>query len=392
MEFTFSDRIDKLQPSAIREILKMSQDPNIIPFSAGNPAPEAFPVDAVREISARVLADTPILALQYGVTDGYAPLKATLKSFVKENYGIGRDFDELVVVSGATQGIELTAKVLCNEHDTIICEGPSFIGSLNAFRSYNTHLVGVPLEEDGMNMEILEEELKKNKNTKFIYVIPNFQNPTGKCMSLAKRKELYNLACKYNVMILEDNPYGDLRFAGEDIPAIKSFDEEGRVIYVGSFSKVLSPGMRVGYLIAPSKLVNKIVVAKQAQDVHTNVWSQIICDEFMNKYDFKAHLQGLKKIYGERAELILGEMDKKLAGKVKYTRPQGGLFIYVTLPDEIDMVDFCKRAIVDKAVAAVPGNTFLVNENEVCHDFRINFSTPTKEQLVEGISRLAEML
>lgn len=391
MEYKFSNRISALQPSAIREILKMSSDPAVIPFSAGNPAPEAFPVEAIAEISKRILEENPVGALQYSLTEGYPALRNTMKDFVLSRYGISKAFDELIIVSGATQGIELSCKVLCNEGDTIICEDPSFVGSLNAFRSYSAHLVGIPLEEDGMDMDKLEAALKENPNTKFIYVIPNFQNPTGKCMSLKKRQQLYQIACRYNVMILEDNPYGDLRFDGEEIPAIKTLDEEGRVIYVGSFSKVLSPGMRVGYLIAPAALVNKIVVAKQCADVHTNILSQMICNEFMTTCDVEAHLNKLKAVYKRRCELMLQQMDCYFAKSITYTRPQGGLFIWATLPEGVNMLEFCKRAIKECQVAVVPGNAFSVMSGEDSRDFRLNFSTPTEEQIAKGIEALGKL-
>lgn len=391
MEYQFSNRISALQPSAIREILKMSSDPAVIPFSAGNPAPEAFPTEMIAKISKRILDENPIGALQYSLTEGYPALREVMKAFTFKSYGIGKAFDELIMVSGATQGMELTCKVLCNEGDAIICEDPSFVGSLNAFRSYNTHLVGIPLEEDGMDMIKLEMALKTHPNTKFIYVIPNFQNPTGKCMSFKKRQKLYELACTYNVMILEDNPYGDLRFTGEEIPAIKTLDEEGRVIYVGSFSKILSPGMRVGYLLAPSTLVNKIVVAKQCADVHSNIWAQMICYEFMTQCDVEAHLSKLKAIYKHRCELMLKEMDRHFSKQVTYTRPEGGLFIWATLPEGVDMLDFCTRAVKEYQVAIVPGNAFSVMEGQKSRDFRMNFSTPTETQIIKGVEALGKM-
>lgn len=391
MEYKFSNRISALQPSAIREILKMSANPAVIPFSAGNPAPEAFPKEAIAKISERILKENPISALQYSLSEGYPALRNLMKDFAFNQYGVGKKIDDLIIVSGATQGMELTCKTLCNEGDTIICEDPSFVGSLNAFRSYNAHLVGIPLEEDGMDMMQLESALKIHTNTKFIYVIPNFQNPTGKCMSFEKRQKLYELACTYNVMILEDNPYGDLRFNGEEIPAIKTLDEEGRVIYVGSFSKVLSPGMRVGYLIAPTPIVNKIVVAKQCADVHSNILAQMICYEFMATCNIEVHLQKLKTIYKERCDLMLREMDHHFSKAVTYTRPQGGLFIWVTLPEGVDMLDFCTRAIKEHRVAVVPGNAFSVVAGQKSRDFRMNFSTPTEVQIIEGVERLGKM-
>ncbi|PHV71683.1 GntR family transcriptional regulator [Sporanaerobium hydrogeniformans] len=391
MNYLFSNRMSGLQPSAIREILKMSSDPSVISLAAGNPAPEAFPKEEIAAISQEILTNNPIAALQYSLTEGYPALRDTLKDFVASRYGIGKSFDELIVVSGAQQGMELTCKVLCNEGDTVICEDPSFIGSLNSFRSYKANLVGVEMEEDGMNMAALEKAVDANPNTRFIYVIPNFQNPTGKTMSYEKRKALYEIAKARHLIILEDNPYGDLRFAGEDIPSIKSMDTEGIVIYVGSFSKVLAPGMRVGYLVGHQEIVAKIIVAKQCTDVHSNILAQMICHEFMTTRDMAGHLQKLKAIYKHKCELMLGEMDKHFAKCVTYTRPQGGLFIWCTLPDGVDMVEFCTRAVKEYKVAVVPGSAFSIVEGTPTQSFRMNFSTPTDEQIIKGIEILGKM-
>ncbi len=391
MKYNFSDRISALQPSAIREILKMSSDPRVISFAAGNPAPEAFPTQAIADISKKILEQNPIGALQYSLTEGYPVLRNSMKDFTFNHYSVGKAFDELIIVSGAQQGIELTCKVLCNEKDTIICENPSFIGSLNSFRSYNTNLVGVEVEDDGIKIDALEEAIINNPNTRFIYVIPNFQNPTGKTMSHEKRKAVYELAKKYQIMILEDNPYGDLRFEGEDIPSIKSMDTEGLVIYVGSFSKILSPGMRVGYLIAHQDLVGKIVVAKQCADVHSNVLAQMVCEEFITNYDIAGHIIKLKEIYKHKCKLMLGEMDKHFSKCITYTRPQGGLFIWCTLPEHVDMIAFCKRAVEEYKVAVVPGSAFAVIEGTKTQSFRMNFSTPTDEQIVKGVEILGKL-
>lgn len=390
MEYKFSERVKNLKPSAIREIFKYAADPTVISLSAGNPSPETFPSKEIAEISTRLLANNPISALQYSFTEGYTPLRDRLKKYMKETHNIGRDLDELIITSGAQQVMDLSTKALCNEGDVIICESPSFIGSLNSFRSYNVRLRGVKMDDDGMNIEELEKAIKEEPNARFIYTIPNFQNPTGITMSFEKRKAVYELAKKYEIMILEDNPYGDLRFEGEYIPAIKSFDEDGLVIYAGTFSKVLSPGMRVGYVIAPAPVVQKIIVCKQGSDVHTNIWSQIIADEFMGNYDFDAHLQMLRNVYKKKAEFTMDLLDKHLMPKVTYNRIGGGLFIWCHLPEGVDMLDFCKQAVLRK-VCVVPGNAFLINESEHCQAFRINYSTPTNEQLEKGIVILGQL-
>lgn len=391
MEYSFSDRVNSLKPSAIREIFKYAADPEVVSLSAGNPAPDAFPAKEIAEISADLLSRRPVDALQYGLTEGYAPLRDYLKKYMKDKYGIGSENDQLIITSGAQQVMDLAAKSLCNEGDVVICEAPSFIGSLNSFRSYNARLVGVPVESDGINTEILEEKLKTEKNVRFIYVIPNFQNPSGVTMSLEKRKKVYSLAKKYGVMILEDNPYGELRYFGENVPAIKSLDTDGIVMYAGSFSKVISPGMRVGWCVAPNPVIQKMVVCKQGQDVHTNMWSQIVIHEYVTKYDFEKHLTYLRELYRKKARFMMDLLDEHLAPYITYDKIDGGLFIMCKLPDNINMLDFCKEAVKRK-VCVVPGNAFLTDENEECHTFRVNFSTPTDQQLEKGVKILGELI
>lgn len=391
MRFQFSDNVSALQPSAIREILKFTSMPGVISFAAGNPAPEAFPTETVAEISKKLLMENPILAMQYSITEGYPELRDLLKGRLAKDNAYCEGKDELIITSGAQQANELACKVMLNRGDTLICESPSFIGSINAFKSYGVNLVGIPLENDGMNMEALEEALKTNPNCKLIYVIPNFQNPTGIVTSLQKRKKLYELACKYNVVILEDNPYGDLRCEGEDVPSIKSMDVENRVIYSGTFSKILAPGFRTGYVSGPSEIISKMIVCKQVADVHSNIWAQAICEQFMRTVDLDEHFNKLRSIYRRKRDIMLSEMDNTFSKKVKYNKPEGGLFIWCTLPDDCDMNKFCQKAVKDYKIALVPGNAFLINENEKTTSFRMNFSTPTDEQLKEGTRILGAM-
>lgn len=390
MEYKFSDRVSNLKPSAIREIFKYAADPEVVSLSAGNPSPDAFPAKAIEEISAKVLADDPIKVLQYSVSEGYTPLRQHLMEYMQKEHNTGSENDDILITTGAQQIMDLCTKALVNEGETVIVEAPSFIGSLNTFRSYNAKLVGVTVEPDGMNTDELEVKLKANPDTNFIYTIPNFQNPSGVTMSLEKRKKVYELAKKYGVLIIEDNPYGDLRYSGEYVPNIKSFDTEGIVIYAGSMSKVISPGIRVAYCICPKPIFQKLVVCKQGNDVHTNIWAQYVCDEFITKYDFNAHLAMLRNIYTKKAQFCMDLLDKYCAPAITYNKIDGGLFIWCDLDKRIDMPQFCKDAVVKK-VCVVPGNAFLTDENEECHSFRINFSTPTDEQLEKGIKILGEL-
>lgn len=390
MDYIFSDKISNLQPSAIREILKATADPSIIPLAAGNPAPDAFPVEEVQKIAENILQTNPVDALQYGVSEGYQPLRDTIAAWIKNKENIGTDDDTVLILSGATQVMDLVTKVLCNEGDTVICEEPSFIGSLNCFRSYGCRLKGVPVEADGMDMDALEKALDETDKVKFIYTIPNFQNPSGATMSLEKRQRLYSLAKKHNVIVLEDNPYGDLRVTGENVPTVKSLDTEGIVIYAGSFSKILAPGLRVAYCCGPKQILAKMTVGKQASDVHTPCLNQMIVNEWFKHYDVDAHIAKIQGIYRKRLNLMCDAIDRELGDFVEYVRPEGGLFIWCKLPDYVDMLAFVKKA-VEKKVAVVPGNAFLTDDKADTQYIRLNFSTPTEEGIVKGIQILGEI-
>lgn len=390
MEYQFSQRVQTLKPSAIREIFKYSADPTYIPLSAGNPAPDAFPAKEIAEISAKLLQDTPISALQYSVTEGYAPLRQHLKEYMQKKHHVGTEDDEILITSGAQQVMDLLTKSLLNEGDTVLCEAPSFIGSLNTFRSYRAKLVGIPMEEDGIDINALENALKTEKNVKYLYTIPNFQNPSGITMSVEKRKKVYELCRDHNVIVLEDNPYGDLRFRGEDVPSIKSFDTEGVVMYAGSFSKVISPGMRVGYAIGPKAVIQKMVVCKQGEDVHTNIWSQIICHRFMTEYDYEKHLSGLRDIYRRKSKILTDAMEAYFRPYISWSPFDGGLFAWCKLAEGIDMPAYVQKTL-ERKVCIVPGSAFLTDENDPCDSFRINFSTPTDQQLVDGVRILGEV-
>lgn len=390
MEYHFSDKLARLAPSAIREIFKSLVDPEIISFAAGNPAPESFPVADLARLSADIYRTLPAVALQYGMTEGYPPLREAIAARQRAVFGIGTtDRDTTVIVSGGQQGIELACKAFCNEGDTVICENPTFIGALNAFRSNGARTVGVELEEDGIDPEALEAAIRANPRTKLLYLIPTFQNPAGITTSLEKRRRIYEIAKKYALPIIEDNPYGELRFAGTDIPTIKSFDTEGLVIYCSTFSKILSAGMRVGFVVAPGEVASKMVIAKQVEDVHTNLFFQILCHRFMTECDLDAHIEQIRALYRSKCTLMLNCLERELPRELTFTRPEGGLFLWCTLPEGIDMNDFVKRALAKK-VAVVPGTTFNCDTNAPSRSFRLNYSTPSNEQIIEGTRRLGE--
>ena len=391
MDYIFSDKIASLKPSAIREIFKSLTDPTVISFAAGNPAPESFPVAALSALSARLFAEEAATALQYGITEGYTPLREAVAKRQKEKFGIGQAGDSTLIVSGGQQGIELACKVLCNEGDVVLCEDPSFIGALNSFRSNGARLFGVPMEADGICVEALEEALRTTPRVKMLYLIPTFQNPTGITTSLEKRRAILRLAKQYGVMILEDNPYGELRFAGKDIPTLKSLDTEGLVIYCSSFSKILSAGMRVGFVVAPDAVVKKMTVAKQGEDVHTNLFFQMLCYRYMTEYDLDAHIASINELYRRKCSLMLSCIDRYIPQDVAtFTRPEGGLFLWGTLSGHKDCEKLVSLALAQK-VAVVPGSAFLCDTAAVSPSFRLNYSTPTDEQIEVGIKRLGEV-
>ncbi len=397
MNYVFSDKIAGLRPSAIREILKAPTDAETISFAAGNPAPESFPVGDLARLAADIFASEANTALQYGVTDGYEPLRRLVAERQKAVFGIGKSVeagdafnDTAIIVSGGQQGIELACKVFCNEGDTVICENPTFIGGLNSFRSCGMKTVGVPLCADGIDVEALEATVKATPSAKLLYLIPTFQNPAGLTTSYEKRVKIYEIAKKYGMMILEDNPYGELRFSGEEIPTLKSMDTEGLVIYCSSFSKILSAGMRVGFVIAPEEVAAKMVVAKQSEDVHTNLFFQMLCYKFMTECDLNAHIEKIRAIYRRKCRLMLDCLARELPASVTFTRPEGGLFIWVTLPDDVDAMAFLRAAMAEKLMI-VPGATFNCDPAEPSQSFRLNYSTPTDEQIAEGVARLGRV-
>lgn len=387
----FADRVKPMKGSAIREMFKRMADPEIISLAGGNPASELFPADELSKIAGKILMTSPTVALQYGTTDGYPKMKDCAIARAKEA-GAYNEGDEVLIMTGANQGIDLTAKAIINKGDKIIVESPSFIGSLNAFRTYECELVGVDVESDGMDVSKLEEALKANPDAKLLYTIPTFQNPTGTTMSLKKRKRVLELASEYDLLIMEDNPYGDLRFAGEDLPTLKSLDTEGRVIYCGSFSKILSPGMRLGYVIGPQKLLEKVEILKQVNDVHTPMLTQMMCVQFMKKYDINKYIAKNRKLYKEKCDTMISAMEEYFPkGKVEWTVPEGGIFLWCTCPTITDISVVVNKAL-EKKVAIVPGSNFAIDQSLPSNKFRLNFSSASKSDITEAIKRLGEVL
>lgn len=389
-----SNKMASLHGSMIRELFKLGADPSVISFGGGNPSAETFPVKEIEEIAAKVLTDNPISVLQYGLTEGYTPLRDTLKKYLAEKEGFDFNKNELFIVSGGQQGADLTTKVLVNEGDVVLTEEPAFVGCLNTFRSYGAKLVGIPMQQDGMDTAALESTLAKLSETgekvRFLYTIPSFQNPTGITTTEEKRREVYRVAKEYDIMILEDNPYGELRFAGKNVPTIKSMDTDGRVLYCGSFSKTMAPAFRIGFLVFDKSLTGPLNVAKQCTDVHSNVLFQYICNEYMTKYDWNAHLENSRKVYRHKASLMLENMKLRFHPDVTFGSPEGGLFVMAFLPEGMDSYPFVREAI-NRGVLCVPGSAFLADPAGHSNGFRLNYSSPTDEKIVKGIEILGKL-
>lgn len=390
MNFKVSDRMSSLKGSAIREMFKKMADPEMISLAGGNPAAELFPNEEMAEIAEEILRTNPVGALQYGISEGNPALRKEIINMLKERENISCGLDEITIISGGQQAIEITSKILLNEGDAVIVEEPSFVGALNAFRSYGAKLVGVPMEDDGMNIESLKKAIKETPNVKLIYTIPNFQNPSAITMSLEKRKALYEIAKENNVFIIEDNPYGELTFDGEKLPTLKSMDADGVVIYCGSFSKVLAPGMRLGYIVAQKSFTEKVVLGKQVSDVHTALITQLIALEYLKRYDIAEHIEKIRALYKRKCGVMLDALDKYLPKTVTHTVPKGGLFVWCDAPgiDTLKLSNEC----CDEKVLIVPGNNFAVDMEKENTGFRLNFSTMPDDLIIEGVKRLGRVL
>lgn len=389
MSNLFSQRSADLSGSAIRATFKLLADPTIISFAGGAPCPDIFPKKELESIAQDIFAARGNLALQYGITEGYEPLRCFVKDRLLSQ-GVITGGDDVIITTGGQQVIDLAAKVLVNEGDTVAVEAPSFVGGLNCFRSYNAKLVSVNLDFDGIDTDELEDILKTTR-IKLLYTIPTFQNPSGITMSMEKRKKLLLLADKYDFYILEDNPYGELRYSGEEVATIKSMDSEGRVIYAGSFSKTLSPGLRIGFFSARRDILEKMVVCKQVTDVHTPVLNQLIAYDFVTKHDYDAHIQKSRDLYGRKCSLMLDSMDEFFPSYCDRTHPEGGLFLWCTLPDKFDS-DKLFKAGVENKVAFVTGTSCMADMTKPCSSFRLNFSNSSDENIKKGIKILSDVI
>lgn len=389
MALKFAERMENIKASEIRELLKLTARPEIISFAGGLPAPELFPVEEMKVISVRVLEEMGQESLQYSTTEGYQPLREKITERMKK-VGISADPDHVLITNGSQQGLDFSGKVFLNPGDIVFCESPSYLGAINAFKAYQCDFVEVPTDDQGMDMAALEKAIQENSRGRMIYVIPDFQNPTGRTWSLERRKKLVELANRYNLPIIEDNPYGELRFEGEFLPAIKSLDTEDRVIFLGTFSKTFCPGLRIGWVYACDEVLNKFIMVKQGADLQSNSMSQRELNMFLETYDLDTHIARIRQVYHRRRDLMLDTMEKEFPKSVSYTVPEGGLFTWCVMPAHLNARDIMEKAL-EKHVAFVPGGSFFPNGGHE-NTWRMNYSNMPEDKIVEGIKRLGEVL
>lgn len=386
----FADRMDGMKASDIRELLKLTTRPEIISFAGGLPAPELFPVEDIKAATDAVMDEQGRAALQYGPTEGYLPLREKIVERMAAKNAVHTTTDNIILTAGSQQGLDYVAKLFINPGDVIVMESPSYLGAINAFNAYQPKFVEIPTDENGMIMEELDKVLATTENVKFIYVIPDFQNPSGRTWPLARRKQFMEIINKYGIPAIEDNPYGELRFKGEYQPALKSMDTEGLVMYMGTFSKIMAPGYRIGWTCANHEIIEKLNLIAQGAALQTSTIAPMIIAKYMDMFDLDEHVDKIRAVYKHRCELMIRTMRETFPPEAKFTDPDGGLFTWVELPDYVNTRDLAAVAL-ESNVAFVPGSGFFPNGGNNCC-MRLNYSCMPDERIVEGVHRLAEVI
>ena len=382
----FAHRFDNVSGSAIREIFKLIAKPGMISFAGGNPAKSALPDEICAQIAKEVLQRDGKAILQYGATEGYPPLLESLRTYAED--AVGCKLDAVLPVTGSTQAMDLLCKALIDPGDVILVEDPTFLGNMQCMRLYQANLVPVESDEGGIILDKLEAAIVRH-HPKMLYVIPTFQNPTGRTLAADRRKPIAEMAAKYGVVVAEDDPYRDLRYSGAPLPSIKSYDKDGWVVFLGSFSKIISPGLRVGYMAGDHRILRKCTVGKQSADVHTSNLTQAIVDAFLSQNLLPGHIERICASYKEQLDAMLDELSTFPEG-TRYTRPEGGLFIWVELPEHLNALDML-NACVQQGVAYVPGTHFFADGGHH-NTLRLNFSNSTVEQLHKGMAVIREVI
>lgn len=388
MNYIFANRMEGVTGNAIREIFKLLQKPEVISFAGGMPAAESFPVTDIIRITDEVLSQSGSKILQYGDTEGYAPLRDTLVPWLT-----GKDIEaaaeDILITSGSQQGIDLTCKAFLNPGDKVLVESPTYLAALQILKTYEADAIPVCTDEEGIDLTDLEEKIKKH-SPKLLYLIPTFQNPTGKTLPLERRKAVVDLAVQNDIVVIEDDPYRDLRYKGQALPAMKSFDKLGNVIYLASFSKLISPGLRVGCAVAPLEILRKMIIGKQATDVHTSNLSQAIVNQYLKEGRLEPHLIKICADYTIRLNKMNQMLEQYFPSELTFTHPEGGLFIWVVLPEHIEAQQLLKKSIA-KNVAFIPGTSFFVDGSGK-NTMRLNFSNSSEERIETGMKILAQVM
>jgi 2-aminoadipate transaminase len=387
-EKLFANRMGTTHKSFIREILKVTEDPKIISFAGGLPNPKFFPVKEIANASLKVLEENGENVLQYSTTEGYLPLREYIAERYRKKKGLNVDSDEILITNGSQQGLDLIGKIFLDKGDQIVIERPGYLGAIQAFSMYEPLFQSIPLLDDGIDTDLLEKAFMRNR-IKLFYAVPNFQNPSGITYSKQRRRDVANILKKHNAIFVEDDPYGELRFIGEDLPSIRAYFEDN-IILLGSFSKIITPGLRLGWVCAKKDIIERIIIAKQASDLHSNYLSQRIVHQYLIDNDIDKHILKIRDAYKKRRDLMVSMIAEYFPEEIKYTKPEGGMFLWITLPEGISSSDLVDLAIKEN-VAFVPGNAFYVDGGGN-NTLRLNFSNSDEEKIEEGIKRLANIM
>lgn len=390
MTIRYAQRMEGLKASEVREILKVTERPEVISFAGGLPAPELFPIEEIKHVCRLVLDEQGEKALQYALTEGYPPLRQWIADRMNRRDGTSLNVDNILITNGSQQALDLSGKLFIDEGDVVLCENPTYLAAISALRAYGACFHEVETDEEGMIPESLERALKQYGNVKLIYMICDFQNPTGRSWSLERRQMLAQMASRYNIPVLEDNPYGELRFEGEFLPSVRAFDTEDAVLSTGTFSKIFCPGYRIGWIAGNRDIIRKYVMAKQGTDLHTNSVAQMELARYLELYDIDRHIDTIREVYRRRRDLMIETMEQSFPDDVSFTRPQGGMFAWVRLPDGVDARELLVKSL-EQDVAFVPGGAFFPNGGNE-NTMRLNFSNMPEDRIVEGIKRLAAVL
>lgn len=389
MKFKTAKRMSSMKASEIREILKITERPEVISFAGGLPAPELFPVDAIKEVNRIVLETDGPKALQYTTTEGYKPLREWVAARMNKRLGTSFDCDNVLITHGSQQALDLTGKVFLDEGDIVFCESPTYLAAISAFKAYGCNFVEIPTDDEGMIISELENALAQYPNGKVIYLIPDFQNPTGRTWSLERRKAVAAVSAQYGIAVLEDNPYGELRFEGEYLPSVKSFDTIGNVLCTGTFSKIFCPGYRIGWIAGDKDIIRQFVLVKQGTDLQCNTIAQMEIAKYLELYDIDEHIDGIRRVYKRRRDLFVQTMQETFPDTVSFTIPSGGLFAWVELPADMNARTYLERCLTEN-VAFVPGGSFFPNGGHE-NTLRLNFSNMPEDKIVEGITRMGRI-